>query len=77
MMAVAMICASGVLAFRFWPFFRFSRKLANLQAAVSQHVAHYNFCRVHSTLMAAPGVACGFIDEPWTLDGLLSAIELP
>ena len=31
----------------------FSKKLENLKAAVTQHFAWYNFCRVHQTLRAA------------------------
>lgn len=31
-----------------------SKKLANLRAAVALYFAHYNFCRVHSTLKVTP-----------------------
>jgi IS1 family transposase len=34
----------------------FSKKLANLEAAVALHVAHYNFCRFHATIRSTPAV---------------------
>ena len=35
----------------------FSKKLENLAAAVALHVAHYNFCRIHSTLRTTAAMA--------------------
>jgi IS1 family transposase len=55
-----------------------SKKLENLTCAVALHFAHYNFCRVHSTLKTTPAVAAGIADHVWTLKeliGLLEAIE--
>jgi hypothetical protein len=52
----------------------FSKKLENLAAAVALHVAHYNFCRVHSTLRVTPAMAAGVADHIWELDELLAAI---
>ena len=52
----------------------FSKKLENLAAAVALHVAHYNFCRVHSTLRTTPAMAAGVTDHVWELDELLAAI---
>jgi len=40
----------------------FSKKLENLEAAVAIHVAHYNFCRRHSTLRMTPAMAAGVTD---------------
>jgi IS1 family transposase len=37
----------------------FSKKLENLKAAVALHLAHYNFCRVHSSLRITPAMAAG------------------
>jgi len=48
----------------------FSKKLDNLAAAVALHVAHYNFCRKHSTLGTAPAVAAGVTGDVWTLEEL-------
>jgi IS1 family transposase len=52
----------------------FSKKLDNLAAAVALHVAHYNFCRVHSSLRMTPAMAAGVTDHIWELDELLAAI---
>lgn len=45
----------------------FSKKLANLKAALSLHFAWYNFCRVHSTLRVTPGMAAGISSGVWEL----------
>jgi IS1 family transposase len=53
----------------------FSKKLENLSAAIGLHVAHYNFCRVHSTLRVTPSMAAGLTDHVWELDELLNTIN--
>jgi len=35
----------------------FSNKLENVETAVAPHVAHYNFCRIHSTIKVTPAMA--------------------
>jgi len=52
----------------------FSKKLENLAGAVALHVAHYNFCRVHSSLRVTPAMQAGLTDHVWELDELLAAI---
>lgn len=55
----------------------FSKKVANLDAAVSLHFMHYNFCRKHQTLKTTPAAA-GLADRVWTLGepiGILEAYE--
>src|SRR4051794_34029456 len=52
----------------------FSKKLDNLKTAVSLHVAHYNFCRLHGTLGMTPAMAADVVNDFWTLDDLLAAI---
>ena len=52
----------------------FSKKLANLKAAVALHVAHYNFCRIHGALGMTPAMAAGVVNDFWTLDDLLAAM---
>ena len=52
----------------------FSKKLDNLRAAISLHVAHYNFCRIHGTLGTTPAVAAGVTAEPWPLERLLAVM---
>jgi len=52
----------------------FSKKLENLKAAVALHFAHYNFCRVHSSLRVTPAMAAGLTGEIWSLGRLLPEV---
>jgi IS1 family transposase len=49
----------------------FSKKVENLQAAVSLHFAHYNFVRVHKSLRITPAMAAGVDNRLWTLEELV------
>jgi transposase-like protein/IS1 family transposase len=49
----------------------FSKKLANLKAAVALHFAYYNFCRVHSSLRVTPAMEAGIADHIWNVEELL------
>lgn len=49
----------------------FSKKLTNLKAACALHFAHYNFCRVHSSLRVTPAMAAGLTNEVWPLSTLV------
>jgi hypothetical protein len=49
----------------------FSKKLENLQAAVSLHFAHYNYVRVHKTLRVKPAMAANVNDRLWSLEELV------
>jgi IS1 family transposase len=51
----------------------FSKKLANLKAAIALHFAYYNFCRVHKSLRVTPAMEAGITDHVWSLAELLSA----
>lgn len=51
----------------------FSKKLANLKAAVAVFVVWYNFCRVHQTLRVTPAMEAGLSDHVWTIHELLMA----
>ena len=51
----------------------FSKKCANLQAAVAIHFAWYNFCRVHKSLRVTPAMAAGITDHIGTISELLEA----
>lgn len=53
----------------------FSRKVANLRAAVALHFAYYNFCRIHQTLRVTPAMAAGISDRAWIIDDLLGLLE--
>ncbi len=49
----------------------FSKKLANLKAAVALHFAWYNFVRIHQTLRVTPAMAAGIVDSVWGLADML------
>ena len=49
----------------------FSKKVENLQAAVSLHFAHYNFVRMHRSLRMAPAMAAGVSERLWSLEELV------
>lgn len=53
----------------------FSKKVANLEAAVSLHFCHYNWVRVHQTLKETPAQAAGLADRAWTLEDLVGLLE--
>lgn len=53
----------------------FSKKFANLRAAVALHMMHYNFCRVHQTLRVTPAMEIGLADHVWELDELVALLE--
>ena len=50
----------------------FSKKLINLRAAAALHFAHYNFCRVHSTVEVTPAMEAEITDHVWTVEELLA-----
>jgi IS1 family transposase len=54
----------------------FSKKIENLEAAVSLHYMWYNFGRVHKTLKTTPAVAAGVTDHVWTLEGIVGLLDL-
>ena len=49
----------------------YSKKLANLKAAVALHFAYYNFCRIHSSLRVTPAMEAGLTDHIWSIGELL------
>lgn len=51
----------------------FSKKLANLKAALALHFAYYNFCRVHKSLRVTPAMEAGLTDHIWTIAELVKA----
>ncbi len=52
----------------------FSKKIENLQHAVSLHFMNYNFCRVHQTLRVTPAMEAGVTDHVWTLDEVVDLL---
>jgi hypothetical protein len=51
----------------------FSKKWANLRAAMALHFAHYDLCRIHSSIRCTPAMAAGVTRTPWTVAELLAA----
>jgi IS1 family transposase len=52
----------------------FSKKLANLKAALALHFAHYNFMRVHRTLRVTPAMEAGITHHVWTWEELVQIV---
>ncbi len=50
----------------------FSKKLANLKAALALHFAHYNFVKIHGSLRITPAMAAGVTKRLWNLEELLN-----
>jgi hypothetical protein len=44
----------------------FSKRVENLARDIAVHFMHYNFCRVHKTLVTKPAVATGGVDHAWS-----------
>lgn len=53
----------------------FSKKLENHMAAISLHLMHYNFCRIHKTLRVTPAMEAGLSDHVWDLEEVLIMVE--
>lgn len=53
----------------------FSKKLENLEAAVSLHFMHYNFARVHQTLRVTPAMEAGDSDHVWKIEEIVSLLD--
>ena len=51
----------------------FSKKLANHQAAIALHIAHYDLCRWHETIRCTPAMALGITDHVWSVGELVDA----
>jgi hypothetical protein len=53
----------------------FSRKRANLRAALAIFFASYNLCRMHKSIRMTPAMAAGITRKPWTVGELLRAAQ--
>ncbi|PYS46323.1 MAG: IS1 family transposase [Acidobacteria bacterium] len=51
----------------------FSKKWANLHAALSLQCAYYNVCRIHKTIRCTPAMEAGITKRVWELKDLLAA----
>ena len=50
----------------------FSKKWANLKAALALYFAFYNFCRVHKSIRMTPAMEAGIENRIWTIGELLA-----
>jgi hypothetical protein len=46
----------------------FSKKVENHAWAVSLHLMHYNFARIHKTLRVTPAMEAGVADHVWSME---------
>lgn len=53
----------------------FSKKIENMEAAVSLHMMYYNFIRDHQTLGTTPAISAGIARDKWTLEGLVKVFD--
>jgi IS1 family transposase len=53
----------------------FSKKVENLEHAVSLHFMHYNFARIHKTLRVTPAMQAGVTDHVWTLEEIARLVD--
>jgi transposase-like protein/IS1 family transposase len=49
----------------------FSKKWENLRAALALYFAHYNFCRIHSSIRCTPAMEAGIAEHVWEMRDLL------
>jgi transposase-like protein/IS1 family transposase len=52
----------------------FSKKWENFDMALALHFAHYNFCKVHSSLRVTPAMEAGIANHIWSWDELIGAL---
>ncbi len=55
----------------------FSKKIENLEHAVSLHFMHYNFARIHKTLRVTPAMEAGISDHVWSLEEIVDLVPEP
>jgi hypothetical protein len=55
----------------------FSKKVENHAAAVSLHFMHYNFARIHKTLLVTQAMEAGVADHVWTLEEIVTLLDRP
>ncbi|MCZ7616779.1 MAG: IS1 family transposase [Myxococcota bacterium] len=53
----------------------FSKKVENLEHAVSLHFMHYNFARVHQSLRVTPAMEAGISDHVWELEEIVALLD--
>ena len=55
----------------------FSKKIENLEHAVSLHFMYYNFGRIHKTLRVTPAMEAGISDHVWSLEEIAALVPEP
>ena len=55
----------------------FSRKKANLRAALALYFAYYNFCKMHRSIRMTPAMAAGITRKVWSIRDLLREAAAP
>lgn len=55
----------------------FSKKIDNLEHAVSLHFMYYNFGRIHKTLRVTPAMEAGISDHVWSLEEIAALAPEP
>lgn len=53
----------------------FSKKIENLEHAVSLHFMYYNFCRIHQSLRVTPAMAAGVTGKLWEIEDILNLLN--
>lgn len=55
----------------------FSKKVQNLEAAVSLHFMHYTFVRIHQSLRVTPAMVAGVAKRPWEVRDIVNLLYQP
>ncbi len=53
----------------------FSKKIENLEHAVSLHFMYYNFARIHKTLEVTPAMAAGVTGKLWEIEDIVRLVD--
>lgn len=53
----------------------FSKKVENLEAAISLHFMYYNFARIHTSLRVTPAMEAGISDHVWTFEEIVNLLK--
>lgn len=52
-----------------------SKKVENLEHAVSLHFMHYNFARIHKTMRVTPAMEAGLTNHVWTREEIAALAD--
>lgn len=55
----------------------FSKKIENHMHAISLHMMHYNFARIHKSLRLTPAMAAGIADHVWSIEEIVRLVPEP